>query len=56
MLLTRERTSTPFPSIVFTFGLAIESIKELKGASIVHELTNKKSLKIKSLKKKQKTN
>jgi hypothetical protein len=29
----KERGPTPSPSIVFTFGLAIESIKELRGAS-----------------------
>jgi hypothetical protein len=33
MLRARERTPTPFPSTVFTFGLAVESIKELGGAS-----------------------
>ncbi len=34
MLRTRKRTPTLSPSIVFTFGLAIESIKESRGASI----------------------
>jgi hypothetical protein len=34
MLQARERTPTPSPSNVFTFGLAIESIKELGGASL----------------------
>ncbi len=29
----RERTLIPSPSIVFTFGLVVESIKELAGAS-----------------------
>ncbi len=34
VLWTRERTLTPFLFIVFIFGLALESIKELTGASI----------------------
>ncbi len=29
----RERALTPFPSAIFPFGLAVESIKELGGAS-----------------------
>jgi hypothetical protein len=29
-----EHAATPSPSIVFTFGFAIESIKELGGASL----------------------
>jgi hypothetical protein len=29
-----ERAPTPFSSIVFTFGLIVESIKELGGASL----------------------
>jgi len=33
VLRVRERTLTPSPSIVFTFGLVVESIKELAGAS-----------------------
>jgi hypothetical protein len=33
VLRARERTPTPFPFVVFTFGLIIESIKELGGAS-----------------------
>jgi hypothetical protein len=33
MLRAKECASTPSPSIVFTFGLAIESIKEFGGAS-----------------------
>ncbi len=33
MLWTRERTSSPYPSDVFTFGLALESIKEFGGVS-----------------------
>jgi hypothetical protein len=32
MLRAREHTPTPYPSIVFTFRLAVESIKELGGA------------------------
>jgi hypothetical protein len=34
MLRAKERAPTPSPSNVFTFGLAIESIEELGGASI----------------------
>jgi hypothetical protein len=33
VLRTKERAPTPSLFIVFTFGLAIESIKELGGAS-----------------------
>jgi hypothetical protein len=33
MLLTKEHTPTLSPSIVFTFGLIVEYIKELGGAS-----------------------
>jgi len=33
MLQARERAPTPFPSIVFIFGLVVESIKELAGVS-----------------------
>jgi len=33
VLRIRERTPIPSPFVVFTFGLAIESIKELGGAS-----------------------
>ncbi len=33
MLRAKEYTPTPYPFIVFTFGLAIESIKEFGGAS-----------------------
>jgi hypothetical protein len=33
MLGARERAPTPSPSVVVTFGLAIESIKEVGGAS-----------------------
>jgi hypothetical protein len=32
VLRTKERTSIPYPSIVFTFGLKVESIKEFGGA------------------------
>jgi len=32
VLQAKERAPIPFPSIVFTFGLAVESIKELMGA------------------------
>jgi hypothetical protein len=34
MLHAKERAPTIFPSDVFTFGLVVESIKELGGASI----------------------
>jgi hypothetical protein len=34
VLQTNERTPTIFPSNVFTFGLAVESIKEFGGASM----------------------
>jgi hypothetical protein len=33
MLQAKERTPTPSPFVVVIFGLAIESIKELGGAS-----------------------
>jgi hypothetical protein len=33
VLRAKERAPTPSPSIVFTFGLAVKSIKELGGAS-----------------------
>ncbi len=33
MLWAREHAPTPFPSTIVTFGLAVESIKELGGAS-----------------------
>jgi hypothetical protein len=35
VLWARERTPTLTPSIVFTFGLAVESIKEFRGASMI---------------------
>jgi hypothetical protein len=35
MLRTKECTPTPSPSNVFTFGFTVESIKELRGASMV---------------------
>jgi hypothetical protein len=34
MLRVRERAPTPFPSIISTFELLIESIKELGGVSL----------------------
>jgi hypothetical protein len=34
VLQTRECAPTPFPSVVFTFGFTIESIKELGGVSL----------------------
>jgi hypothetical protein len=33
VLQARERAPTPSPFVVFIFGLAVESIKELRGAS-----------------------
>jgi hypothetical protein len=33
VLQAKERAPTPSPSAIVTFGLAIESIKELRGAS-----------------------
>jgi hypothetical protein len=33
MLQAKEHAPTPFPFIIFTFGLVVESIKELAGAS-----------------------
>jgi len=40
VLRTREHTSSPYPSVVFTFGLTIESIKELVGASLMGTFLN----------------
>jgi hypothetical protein len=34
VLRANERAPTPSPSVVFTFGLLIESIKELGGVSL----------------------
>jgi hypothetical protein len=39
VLQARERTPIFFLSIVFTFGLVVESIKELKGASCTPSLS-----------------
>jgi hypothetical protein len=39
VLRAKKRTPTPSPSVVFTFGLTIQSIKELGGA-----LTKKKTI------------
>jgi hypothetical protein len=33
MLQVKECVPTPFPSIVFTFGFVVESIKEFGGVS-----------------------
>jgi hypothetical protein len=33
MLRAKEHTPTPSPSVVITFGLVVESIKELGGVS-----------------------
>jgi hypothetical protein len=35
MLQAKERAPTPSPFVVFTFGLIVESIKELEGASVL---------------------
>jgi len=35
VLQAREHAPTPYYSVIFTFGLTVESIKELGGASIV---------------------
>ncbi len=43
VLWTKERTPTPYPSVAFTFGFAIESIKELGGESINMSLHGKKN-------------
>jgi hypothetical protein len=34
MLRAREHAPVPSPSVVFTFGLTVKSIKELGGASL----------------------
>jgi hypothetical protein len=35
VLQAREHAPTPYYFVIFTFGLTVESIKELRGASIV---------------------
>jgi len=35
MLQAKEHAPTPSPSIIFTFGFTVESIKELGGVSII---------------------
>ncbi len=35
MLRASEHVATPSPSVIFTFGLIVESIKELGGASLI---------------------
>jgi hypothetical protein len=41
VLQTKERAPTPSPSVVFTFGFTIESIKESRGASThLHRLSS----------------
>jgi len=42
VLRTKERTLIPSPYVVFTFGLAIESIKELGGALVKVEKKTQK--------------
>jgi hypothetical protein len=41
MLRVREHTLTPSPSVVFTFGLVVEFIKELGGAALAQPKTKK---------------
>jgi len=41
MLQARERTLILFPSIVFTFGLVVEFIKEFGGAALARPKTKK---------------
>jgi hypothetical protein len=41
VLRAKERTPTPYPFIVFTFGLTIESIKEFGGALVVKDVFKK---------------
>ncbi len=43
MLWAKERTPTPSPFIVFSFGLVVESIKEFRGASHVDPKSNQTS-------------
>jgi hypothetical protein len=38
VLWARERTPTPYPSDIFTFGLVVESIKEFGGASYLNHM------------------
>jgi hypothetical protein len=38
VLQAKEHTPIPSPSILFTFGLEVESIKELGGTSIIVNL------------------
>jgi hypothetical protein len=40
VLRAREHAPTPSPSVVFTFGFAVESIKELGGASLFQNNNN----------------
>jgi len=42
VLQVRERTPTPSPFVVFTFGLRVEFIKEFRG-SIIKKILGKKS-------------
>ncbi len=41
MLRAKEHAPTPSPCVVFTFGLVVESIKELGSASLLHCLLSK---------------
>jgi len=45
MLQTKERTSTPYPSFVFTFGFVVESIKEF-GVHHIHSLFSLQAISI----------
>jgi hypothetical protein len=41
VLRAREHTPTPYPFVVFTFGLVVGSIKEFGGVSVVKEVLKK---------------
>jgi hypothetical protein len=41
VLRTKEHVPTPYPSVAFTFGLAVESIKEFGGCKIDEFVTKK---------------
>jgi hypothetical protein len=38
MLRAKKYAPIPSPSIIFTFGLVVESIKELEGVSIMYQI------------------
>jgi hypothetical protein len=41
MMQAKECAPTPYPSIVFTFGFAVEFIKEFRGASYTRNVNPK---------------